>query len=245
MFLLKTIFDLERDGDKGYKINMVRKEDKIISLTILNKETGFKIIIYDSFLLLPASLNKLAKSFGLNCKLNFDVLSNDDADLTNIEFINNLLEYNRYDCKLLYDILTKFQSEIANLFRVSIKNVPTLPSLAFKIFRTNFMKDSKIAITSLEDYREISKGYRGGAVDVYKPEGENLFYYDVNSLYPYVMKEFDYPVGATSYFSGKKELDNIFGIVYAKVKAPDNMNVPILLIKNRQTNNKTIAPLGS
>jgi hypothetical protein len=224
---------------------MNRKEDKIISLVIANLDTGFKITIYDSFLLLPKSLSKLALSFGLDSKLDFDVLSSDTANLTDIGFKEKLLEYNKYDCKLLYDILIKFQAEIASLFKISIKNVPTLPSLAFKIFRTNFMKDNKLAITSLEDYREISKGYRGGAVDVYKPEGENLFYYDVNSLYPYVMKEFDYPVGATSYFSGKKELDNIFGIVYAKVKAPDNMNVPILLIKNRQTNNKTIAPLGS
>ncbi|GER42509.1 DNA polymerase [Striga asiatica] len=41
----------------------------------------------------------------------------------------------------------------------------------------------------------IRRAYYGGHTDVYKPYGENLYYYDVNSLYPYVMKEFPMPGG--------------------------------------------------
>jgi len=40
----------------------------------------------------------------------------------------------------------------------------------------------------------LKKGYTGGAVDVYKPYGKYVYRYDVNSLYPYIMKEFPMPV---------------------------------------------------
>lgn len=35
-------------------------------------------------------------------------------------------------------------------------------------------------------YRDIKQGYYGAITEVYKPYGEKLYYYDVNSLYPYV-----------------------------------------------------------
>lgn len=41
---------------------------------------------------------------------------------------------------------------------------------------------------------ELRAGYAGGMVDVYIPKGENLYCYDVNSLYPYVMLQ-RYPSG--------------------------------------------------
>jgi hypothetical protein len=35
-------------------------------------------------------------------------------------------------------------------------------------------------------YKDIKSAYYGGITEVYKPYGENLYNYDVNSLYPYV-----------------------------------------------------------
>ena len=51
-------------------------------------------------------------------------------------------------------------------------------------------------------YEFLVQGYTGGSVDVYKPIGENIYRYDVNSLYPYVMREFPMPVGNITYFEG-------------------------------------------
>lgn len=42
-------------------------------------------------------------------------------------------------------------------------------------------KNAQIPITWAEEYRDFKEGYRGGAVDVYRPHGYNLYYYDVNS----------------------------------------------------------------
>ncbi|XLR65359.1 hypothetical protein S83_016031, partial [Arachis hypogaea] len=46
----------------------------------------------------------------------------------------------------------------------------------------------------------IRRGYYGGHSDVYKPHGENLFYYDVNSLYPFVMKTLPMPGGEPKWY---------------------------------------------
>lgn len=35
----------------------------------------------------------------------------------------------------------------------------------------------------------IRRGYYGGHADVYIPKGSDLLYYDVNSLYPFVMNQ--------------------------------------------------------
>lgn len=41
----------------------------------------------------------------------------------------------------------------------------------------------------------IRKGYYGGHADVYRSRGNNILYYDVNSLYPFIMKSFSMPAG--------------------------------------------------
>ncbi len=62
--------------------------------------------------------------------------------------------------------------------------------------------ESNIPLISTQMYNDLKPGYTGGAVDVYRPHGYNLYYYDVNSLYPYVMKEYPMPVGTPKYFKG-------------------------------------------
>ena len=57
-------------------------------------------------------------------------------------------------------------------------------------------------------YKNLKKAYTGGSVDVYKPYGEQVFRYDVNSLYPSVMKDNPMPVGYPTYFEGDFSLKN-------------------------------------
>lgn len=88
----------------------------------------------------------------------------------------------------LHKVINEFNKNIFNLFRINIHKYPTISSLAFAIYRSNFLFDFKIPLISGQIYDDLKKGYTGGAVDVYKPYGENIFRYDVNSLYPYIMK---------------------------------------------------------
>ena len=85
---------------------------------------------------------------------------------------------------MLYDILIKFNEFIFNLYKLNIHKYPTITSLAFAIFRCKFLKDSKIPLITGQIFNDLRKSYTGGAVDVYKPYGEKIHVYDVNSLYP-------------------------------------------------------------
>ena len=96
--------------------------------------------------------------------------------------------------------------------------------------------------------KDIRLGYTGGAVDMYLPLGENIHVYDVNSLYPNVMKNNPYPVGNPIYFNGDilKDTPKAFGFFYCKIIAPDNLLHPILQLHYKTPNGiRTIAPLGT
>lgn len=61
----------------------------------------------------------------------------------NWSFMNESIKYCNLDCKCLYDILIKFNLLIFNEFHVNITKSLTLPALAMRINKINFMpKDS-------------------------------------------------------------------------------------------------------
>ena len=52
---------------------------------------------------------------------------------------------------------------------------------------SKWKKGGQIGILRANQDKFIRRGYYGGHTDVYIPYGENLHYYDVNSLYPFSM----------------------------------------------------------
>jgi hypothetical protein len=125
--------------------------------------------------------------------------------------------------------------------------------------------ENKLPITIGKIYSDIKKSYTGGAVDVYLPYGEDLYLYDINSLYPSVMREFPMPVGQPKYFEGdilqniifnlvcteEKEKysttnnnDRPFGFFEVEITTPDDILNPILQTKLKGRYSRTIAPIG-
>jgi hypothetical protein len=74
-------------------------------------------------------------------------------------------------------------------------------------------------------YDDLKQAYYGGVTEVYKPYGKNLYYYDVNSLYPFAALN---PMCSNKYsylesLNGKGLiLDNLFGFFYCEIEAPNN-----------------------
>jgi hypothetical protein len=81
------------------------------------------------------------------------------------------------------------------------------------------------------------------------PIGANIYAYDVNSLYPFVMKAFKYPIGSPTYFEGDilkdPQLINPFGFFYVDVVTPMDLKHPILQLHHKTSHGvRTISPLG-
>uniref|UniRef100_A0A5K1CAA5 DNA-directed DNA polymerase n=1 Tax=Nymphaea colorata TaxID=210225 RepID=A0A5K1CAA5_9MAGN len=122
-------------------------------------------------------------------------------------------------------------------YRIDVEDVMTLSSLALKIFRQNYFDDETfhIHIPTRNQDTFIRHGYYGGHVDVYKPYGENLYYYDVNSLYPHIMKSYPMPCGIPVWKDNLERvgLDSLFGFIEAYVICPTNISRPFLPYKDQ------------
>jgi len=176
----------------------------------------------------------------------FDFNKLNDAKTTaQLNFIRDeLLKYNKQDCLVLYQVMYKFAEEVFNLYSLNLTKYPTLSSLSFAIFRSNFLKDEIIPISNIKDFNYVSESYRGGHVDVYRPfnkKGTKVYCYDINSLYPFVMANKEFPTGVPKYFTGPRDLNDLFGFIKVNVTCPTDMYCPVLLSK---VEGKTIAPVG-
>ena len=112
------------------------------------------------------------------------------------------IKYCIQDCVSLHQVISKFRSLIFECYSLDVLDYPTLSSLSFSIYRSGFMPKDSLAQISGSMYAHLKRSYIGGRVDMFIPSGENLYHYDVNSLYPSVMKNFDMPVGTPTAFFG-------------------------------------------
>lgn len=171
----------------------------------------------DSYKLLPASLHTLTNDFDVEHK---KLVEFDRGNLQKIP-VADVIRYNEYDCRGLYEVLEKFQTWF-NGIGVDMKT--TVASQALATWR----RMMPFNMTTLDEYSEsfIRKGYFGGRVEIFKMKCfDKFYYYDFTSLYPYVMKKYDMPVGKPMETSEFQE-DKI-GFYEVEVSVPD-MYIPVL-----------------
>lgn len=185
----------------------------------------------DSYRLIPTSLDKAAKSFGLVGKTKHDLhLPETDP---------SWVTYNGQDCSELYGVLEKFHNYIENVLcgEVGI----TAPATAMKIFRRNYLKRPLPRSVGTHDF--VRRGYFGGRTEPYEKECSELRYYDINSSYPAAMREL-MPAGEATMWEGpppERFMEKRLGFVEADVIVPD-MHIPVLPV--RAESGKLIFPTG-
>lgn len=131
------------------------------------------------------------------------------------------IKYCELDCKILYEVIRKFSKQIFYHYNVDIIKSCTISSLALRIYKTKLeelLDENKIPKLNTQIYNDLRQGYTGGSVDAFIPYGQNIYYYDVNSLYPFVMKKYPMPVGAPLYFEGNILDNNLHSHLISKVK---------------------------
>lgn len=212
--------------------NIILQGSKILKMDVCYLKRTIQFI--DSSGLFPFSLEKLSKSFGVTHeKIKFDV--------TNLsEITPDLIKYLKNDCVGLYECLQiYFQKEY-------IKDIPhqiTRSGVSFKVFTNFFVGEKKLPKFKDSINTYCRRSYFGGRTEIFKPLFQDnrkvLFHYDINSLYPSVMRDNDF-IGNVKGLVNKFH-ENELGIYKLEVECPKNLHIPLLGINH---NGKYIFPVG-
>ena len=237
---IKTIFCHNLGNFDGFFIYKYFSKvvDEITDLTSLidqhNKFVAIKIdriIFKDSKRIFDMSLDKLCKNFNVEGKI-----SSYKNEFNNVKLFNDktlLDEFKNYalqDSICLLNALMKAQEVYVNQYNIDIVTILSTSTLSLKIFRKKFLKyDIPVLTHKIDSF--IRNSYYGGATDYYKFYGKNLYYYDVNSLYPWAMKQ-PMPYKITKYHNDLSNIDlnNFFGFCEVEVETPNNILKPFINI---------------
>jgi hypothetical protein len=163
----------------------------------------------DSLLLLPNSLNKLGESFCPELGRKGDLDHSQMNERNILEKKEEVRTYMKQDIYLLGGIMIKAQELFWDKYKIDIVTKMTISSLALTIFRSTYYDPKTMPIHVLDKNQDtfVRSGYYGGHCDVYipkLPKWMKLWHYDVNSLYPYIMKFFVMPIGLPKWISDFK-----------------------------------------
>ena len=243
-----------RTAEFAWKVIPVQSAIQV--LTVQNRASKQSWKFLDSYRLLPMSLDQASKSFGFAGKLTHDLSMVEDDPKWEV--------YLKRDCEALYEALQQFQSLLTDKLQGEMGI--TAPSSAMKLYRRRYMGHGKTPAMiphhrhfreCLEAKREcegclhawIRRGYYGGRVEVFRPRGEGVSYYDINSSYPRAMLD-DMPGGeCRQYGPGKKEDSfaqfdkSAVGFVECEVDIPDTCYLPPLPHRDDKSG-KLLFPVG-
>jgi len=217
LFILGWIFD---NDDYELK-SLIPRGSAILCFTISSNISGKDFTFYDSSALLGFSLRNLAINFNVETKkgeVDYDSLT---------KVTTELLDYMKDDHLALYQVLERFfQWDLIALHGWK----PTLASLALNIFKKEFYPKKKKLFSLDKDVdRFVRKSYQGGRTEIFNMVYTNnkspLYCYDVNSLYPTVMRDNEFP--SKPKFTTTDFLPDEMGFYHCRVFCPD-MHIPIL-----------------
>jgi len=220
---------------------LIDDNNKFIQITL--NINNFSINWKDSYRLFSVSLDDLCKVFNVPGKTaKYDTRFNDIKFFRNARLSNLFIKYSLQDSVALYHALTKAQEIYSSKYSVDIAETLSSSSLSLKIFRALFLNTNIPVLKGIED-SFIRRGYFGGHTDYFKAYAKKLFYYDVNSLYPFAMLK-DMPHEMIKFHKNmfNIKLEDFFGFCLCEVTTPKNILKPVLPYKH---NGKTIYPTGT
>lgn len=242
----------QTDPNSMYKMYPIMRNGFPIKLTIskLIGGTWHRINLKDSLPILPSSLRDLAKSFNVDEqkgyfpyrfvskntlfyvgnvpeKKYYESISDQDYEqmLSNKWSLKDMcIEYTIKDLKVLHDVLAVANRKFYTKYNIQMTENLTISKMALNLFLKTYYKNNIPLIDDNKMYQDIKSAYYGGCTEVYKPYGKNLYYYDVNSLYPFASIN-DMPGMECKYISSlDKELDieKLFGFFYCEIESSEN-----------------------
>jgi hypothetical protein len=136
------------------------------------------------------------------------------------------IKYLILDLKSLHQILKIVNLQMFINFDIQMTRNSTISGIAVRVFLKHYYDNKFIPhINSTSIYNDLYKSYYGGRVEVYIPRpvnGEKLYYYDVNSLYPFASLN-DLPGLSWTFedYFKNPNIDDLFGFYYCEIECYD------------------------
>jgi hypothetical protein len=217
LFVLDGLFPLAKKP-RALPTDVICIGSSLVSFQVYNCE------FRDSLKILPGSMAKILPHFG------FKKMDMDYDDIENQDWKT----YLENDCVTLYGTLIQYFEYLYKKF--SIFPSLTIASTAMAVYRKSFdrIKEWKKSEKSATDLFARSC-YQGGRCEIFKFRGDSVACYDINSMYPYVMRKHPYPVGKPTILK-KQNFDSaissgFLGLIHADIICPD-IHIPLLPIRH-------------
>jgi len=228
----------------GYLIEDITRSENNIIKTIITKKCGLKIEFVDILNFTTGTLKKNLLNF--KCKISKGEI---DFDKLNFDMNDNdkelMIEYLKNDVLGTYELYKKLDEPFI-AFNVSILELYTLSQGAYKIIKEQWKESGILQERQKRDVDAFfRKGIYGGRCEVFKRHfmsseykdirmgkikyddiTDYLLAADVNSLYPYMMRNNKYPIGGAILTT--KEIEGKMAIYKCDIKKPKNLLYPIL-----------------
>ena len=236
LFLYQGLLDNDMLKPSDVK-SMIDKHNEFIQIEAMIN--GILFTWRDSYRVFNVSLNKLCDVFNLSeGKLHPYIPEYNKITLfDNPKLLQQFTKYSIRDSIALLNCLTRAQEHYIDNYQVDIGSIWSTATLSMKIFRTHFLDNNINCLTKKTDHF-VRTGYFGGATDYYKKYGENLFHYDVNSLYPHAMLN-PMPTSIKKFYFNMKgiNLNDLFGFFLVEIECPKNIKYPFIPFRDPSINN--------
>lgn len=190
-FDFNVLQSLKYMGMNGFSMKGIVIDSNRFIAKFYNKYKDYRITFVDSTNYMMISIAALGKLFGIE-KMHVDFEKSSIEEITTYCFRDVEIL-----AKWIITLIKFVQVEDLGKFRY------TIASQAFAAYKHRFMKHDIVAHSN-EDVVELElSSYRGGLCDCFrvgKYEGEEIYKLDVNSMYPYVMKTYAYPIRFVGYY---------------------------------------------
>jgi hypothetical protein len=123
--------------------------------------------------------------------------------------------------------------------------------MTYQALRVNALPEDKIVVLNGVAMNTVKQAYYGGISEAYIPQGRVIKSFDVNSLYPSVMRDEYMPVGQPWYFTGDPinlgREDMLFGFWKCKVWSPKGelLCPPMVHRIMTELGMRSLTPLGN
>lgn len=245
----KTENYVSRDGKqnsrKRFYKKIISRDGKFYQAKLYNLE------FLDTFNIFCMGLDKAAFVVGnkkqLDLRKKFE--NNESGEITKTD-----IDYCINDCLITYQIyeyLKKWAENHGGKLKLTIASTSISILKAYNPNIQTYLSElnKKFELSNLDEF--FRESYFGGRTETHIKKGADLYYYDINSLYPYVMAENYFPNPLTlfeykdSIFKALKEYE---GCAEIEIYVPNDIKIPVLPIRTKNidgvNDGKIIYPKG-